>query len=463
MPPISAIALRAAAPAIAAALLTAALAPATQANPPGLSSAASGAAYSPGEVVLHDEEGERVARVRTGESVGDAIRRLRRRPGVRYAVPNYLAHAAGFIPDDPGPGETPGGWQALQWNFLPGTGVNAPEAWGNLIAAGRPGGKGVTVAVLDTGVAYANRGRFRRSPDFTAGRFARGYDTVDDDPYPNDPNGHGTLIAGIIGEETNNGIALTGLAYAAKIMPVRVLDAAGTGEAEDVAEGIRWAADHGADVINLSLVFSSSVRSSGVPEILSALRRARRKGVVVVGASGNEGQPLVAYPARTNSVIATGATTEHGCVAEYSNEGEGLDIVAPGGGADASVDGDPFCRPFEDPGRNIFQLTFQSSVRSFGYPDDFEGTSMSSPHVAAAAALVIASGVVGTDPTPHQVEEQLKATARDLSSPGFDLRSGAGMLDIAAATRPGPPEPPPPLAPPPPQPPAPPRPPAALR
>lgn len=444
-------------------LATAVLAPTTQASPPALSSVTGGAAYSPGEVILHDGEGERVARLRAGESVDGAIRRLRRRRGVRYAVPNYLAHAAAFIPNDPGSGAAPGDWQQLQWNFLPGTGVNAPEAWDNLIAAGRPGGDGVTVAVLDTGVAYANRGRFRRSPDFTAARFTRGYDTVDDDPYPNDRNGHGTLIAGIVGEETDNGIALTGLAYGAQIMPVRVLDAAGTGEAEDVAEGIRWATSHGADVINLSLVFSSSVRSSGVPQIIRALRAARRKGIVAVGASGNEGQPLVAYPARASTVIAAGATTEHGCLAEYSNEGEGLDIVAPGGGADARLEGDPFCRPFEDPGRDIFQLTFESSVRRFVYPDDFEGTSMSSPHVAAAAALVIASGVVGSDPTPHQVEERLQATARDLGSPGFDLRSGAGMLDIAAATRPGPPEPSPPIAPPPPQPPAPPRAPAALR
>ena len=102
-------------------------------------------------------------RLPSGESVGTALRRLRSRHDVEWAVPDYLAHASGtIVPNDQGAGHQPGDWQQLQWNFAGQFGVDAPEAWANVSAAGAPGGSGVTVAVLDTGVAYANRGRFRR-------------------------------------------------------------------------------------------------------------------------------------------------------------------------------------------------------------------------------------------------------------------------------------------------------------
>src|SRR4029077_20842780 len=100
-----------------------------------------------------------------GESVDAATARLRRRPGIAWAVPNFVARAADVpIPNDAGSGDTPGGWVTLQWNFAGAFGVHAPEAWANVAADGAPGGRGVVVAVLDTGVAYANHGRFRRSP-----------------------------------------------------------------------------------------------------------------------------------------------------------------------------------------------------------------------------------------------------------------------------------------------------------
>src|SRR5207245_1124220 len=144
------------------------------------------------------------------------------------------------------------------------------------------------VAVLDTGVAYAARGPFRRSPDFTAHEFVRGYDFVVRSPFPNDRNGHGTFVASTIAEATNNGRGLTGLAFGARIMPVRVLDSQGEGEASTIAEGVRFAVNHGARVINLSLEFSSNVTASGIPELIEALRYARRRGVVTVAAAGNE-------------------------------------------------------------------------------------------------------------------------------------------------------------------------------
>src|SRR6185312_7800256 len=282
-------------------------------------------------------------------------------PGVAWAVPDYVAHASGpFVPDDEGAGHTPGGWQELQWNFSGPFGIGAPEAWANVAADGAPGGHGVTVAVLDTGVAYANRGRFRISPDFGRWQFVKGYDFVGRDPYPNDRNGHGTFVAGTIAEATNNHVGLTGLAFGARIMPVRVLDTEGEGEASTIAEGVRFAVDHGAQVINLSLEFSPGVTAADIPELIEALRYAHRRRVLVVAAAGNEGHTAVAYPAHAPDVVSVGATTEHGCLAAYSNDGSGLTLVAPGGGPDADLPGDPNCQP-ERPGRDIYQETFTGS------------------------------------------------------------------------------------------------------
>lgn len=372
-------------------------------------------------------------------SVSGALRGLRRRSDVVYAVPNVRARAAqdGYIPNDPGRAAgVAGGWQQSQWNFVGPFSVNAPKAWANAIAARVPGGRGVRIAVLDTGVAYRTKPPYRISPDFRArGHFVRGYDFVARDAYPTDRNGHGTHVAGTIGEATNNGIALTGLAYGARIMPVRVLDAAGEGNASDIASGIRFAAKRGAQVINLSLEFDADVGAADIPQVLDAIAYARRRGAILVAASGNEGHGRVAYPARAKGVVSVGATTERGCVSEFSNYGSGLDLVAPGGGADAALAGDAGCRPDLAPGRNIFQVTLLgSSLGTFGIPLSYEGTSMATPHVSAAAALVIATKVIGRRPTPTAIERHLKRTARDLGPPGYDRRYGWGLLDAAAAT-----------------------------
>ena len=198
-----------------------------------------------------------------------------------------------------------GGWVRRQWNFLPSSpgtsgvpispgGINAVGAWRNLIAAGRPGAKGVTVAVLDTGIAYRNldirtRGgltQFQRSPDFSAGQFVPGYNFVDNNQFPVDTNGHGTHVASTIAEETNNGLGLTGLAYKAKLMPVQVLNSDGEGQASNIAKGIRFAAEHGAQVINMSFNFGCHKRVPGVDE---ALQFAAKQGAVLVASVGNVG------------------------------------------------------------------------------------------------------------------------------------------------------------------------------
>jgi serine protease len=381
----------------------------------------------------------RLVRLPAGTSIADELRRLRSQTGVEWAVPDYVAHVSSpVIPDDEGSrGAGPAGWEKWQWNFVGPFGVNAPEAWGNLVEDGHPGGRGVTVAVLDTGVAYANRPPFRRSPDFSQGTFVKGYDFVEHNPFPNDRNGHGTFVASTIAEATDNRIGLTGLAYEARIMPVRVLDSQGEGEASTIAEGIVYAVRHGAQVINLSLEFSPGVTAADIPELIEALRYARRHGVLVVAAAGNEGHDVIAYPARSPLVVSVGATTERGCLASYSNDGSGLTLVAPGGGTDANLAGDPNCHP-ELSGRDIFQVTFTgSSPARFGLPGGYEGTSMATPHVAAAAALVIASGVLGPRPSPATLVARLKATAKRLGGGGDERLYGAGLVDAAAATAPG--------------------------
>jgi serine protease len=388
---------------------------------------ASGTASGRGEAEF------RVLKIRDGRSVSDAIAALERRHAVVSATPSWIAHAS-FLPNDPGRAGVPGGWAQLQWNLTSPAGINAPAAWDNLIAAGRPGGRGVVVAVLDTGVAYADRGRYLRSPDLSADRFRRGYDFVSNDPFPLDENGHGTHVASTIAEVANNNVGVAGVAYGATIMPVRVLDRYGQGRTPAIADGIRYAVKHGAQVINLSFEFSTFITSGQIPDIMDALRYANGKGVVVVGAAGNAASPTIAYPARARTVIAVGATTEHLCLADYSNDGPGLDLVAPGGGPDADLGDNPTCSPADTRGRDIYQMTFTGSPRRFGLPGGYRGTSMATPHVAATAALVIASGVLGPDPTPRAVEARLKSTARDLGTPGFDTTFGAGLIDAAAAT-----------------------------
>jgi serine protease len=170
--------------------------------------------------------------------------------------------------------------------------------------------------------------------------------------------------------------------------------------------------------------------------VRSALGYARSKDVVVVSAVGNSFDLRV--PGRTYDTLAinVGGTTEHGCLGSYSNHGPGMDLVAPGGGSDAALPGDPNCHPADPPGRDISGISFRA-----GAPDHFEmlpgfkGTSSAAPHVTGVVALVLASGVLGRNPTPGEVERHLERTARDLGAPGPDRYYGAGLIDAAAATR----------------------------
>ena len=403
------------------------------------------AAAAPDEVVLR-LKGANKARVIPAGDAGAAAtaHALRRNPNIAYAVPNYVATASALAPNDPG--TSPGqqgprfGWLYRQWNFLPcgsrcgrpsipgipesAGGIDAITAWRNLRLAGRPGGAGITVAVLDTGVAYRNGLRgIRRSPDFRRRRFVWGRDFVDGDRFADDTNGHGTHVAGTIGEQTNNGIGLTGLAYRAKLMPVRVLADNGKGESDDIARGIRFAAKHGADVINMSFNFGCQVP---VPVVEEALNYASRLGVVLVASAGNLG--CVSAPGGEPHVITVGGTTSGGCRGIYSPVSAQIDLMAPGGGSPVTS-----CR--SNSSRSILQVTLKRpSSGSFGIPRFYSGTSMAAAHVSGAAALVIASGVIERDPEPYQVLNRLRESARNLGM--VQAQQGAGLIDVGAATTP---------------------------
>jgi serine protease len=423
-----------------------------------LAGPAAAAEYVPGEVIVRYEDGtsasvesalERATgtkpeqtlpggseqlEIEDGESVPETLSELRRDPNVAYAVPNHIARAAQFIPNDP--------YLPRQWNLIGQYGIGMTEAWSLAAAAGVPGGAGVVVAVLDSGVAFENFGRYRRAPDLNRSTFVHPWDFVDHDRHPNDHYGHGTHVTGTIAQATNNGLGVAGVAYGVRIMPLKVLNDFGEGDSVAIARAIRYAARKGADVINLSLEFDRRVIADEIPEILSALRFAHARGAVIVGAAGNTGKKFlrrVAYPARATDVIAVGATTRHGCLSEYSSFGADLDVVAPGGGVDAepvTTEEVGRCKP-ETWGSWIYQQTFLgASVRRFGLPPTYEGTSMASPHVAGIAALIIATRRLGDRPTPNAIQAHLQATARDLGRPGFDSRYGWGLVDAAGALRP---------------------------
>ena len=302
---------------------------------------------------------------------------------------------------------------------------------------GRPGGQGVTVAVLDTGVAYADRDRFRRSPDFAPHRFVRGWDFVGDDPYPHDDNGHGTHVASTIAEGTGNGIGLTGLAYGARVMPVKVLDRAGEGDSERIASGIRWAADHGAKIINLSFEFPSDIGAPADPEHprrdpprppqgRARGRRVRQRGRLrgrLPGALERRAVRRRDDPARLpGRLLQRGPGPRHRRPRRRRGRGAGgRPRLPPRGTAGARhLPGDVRGRPCAASASPAATSAPRWPRRTPPPPRRW-----SSPRACSAA-----------NPSPAAIERRLELTARDLGPPGKDPHYGWGRLDAARATDP---------------------------
>ena len=288
-----------------------------------------------------------------------------------------------------------------QWHLRQ---IGMPAAWkqGN--------GKGAVVAVIDTGVTKVG--------DLADTKFVAGYNFVSNSANAADDHGHGTHVAGTIAESTNNRLGVAGVAYGAAIMPLKVLSAQGSGSMGGISQAIRWAADHGANVINMSLGGGRSMAP-----MAKAIKYAHDKGVVVVAAAGNDGHGRVSYPARYPNVIAVAATQQDEATTFYSNWGPEVDLAAPGGNTRGNAQG------------GVLQHTIvPGDIKRTDYLW-FMGTSMAAPHVAGVAALVVGAGVK----KPAAVEEILLSTARKpagrdaAAGARIDDHYGAGIVDAAAA------------------------------
>lgn len=306
-------------------------------------------------------------------------------PGVELAEADGVGGIAGVAPSDPD--------FDVQWN-LDNTGqgggamdadIDAPEAWTR-----HTGDPWVVIAVLDTGVQADH-------PDL-AGKVLPGWSTYDSTADTSDVNGHGTHVAGIAAASGDNGVGMSGVHWGARVLPVRVVSPDGIGMESHCAAGIVWAVDQGVDVISMSLQYYT-----GTQTLADAVSYAASQGVVLVASSGNH-QAVVAYPAAFPECIAVGATDRSDTVWIGSNTGPELELVAPG--------------------RAVFSLWRESGYASF------TGTSMSAPHVAGVAALLVSY-------VPSMEREEIRAllteTADDLGPAGRDEAYGFGRVNAARA------------------------------
>ncbi|MEH2068165.1 MAG: S8 family peptidase [Nostoc sp.] len=281
-------------------------------------------------------------------------------------------------------------YYSKQWNLHK---IGIEGAWS------QTKGSGITVAVIDTGITKVR--------DLYETKFVKGYDFVNDREQADDDNGHGTHVAGTIAQATNNKYGVAGIAYEASLMPLKVLNSYGGGTVADIAEAIKFAAEKGANVINMSL------GGGGESKLMKdAIDYAHRKGVVIVAAAGNESANGASYPARYPHVIGVSAIGPDGEKAPYSNFGAGVDISAPGG----SEAGKILQETIDENGQGVFL--------------GFQGTSMASPHVAGVAALIKATGIK----EPDEVLKVLKQSARVIQDDGLNYY-GAGQLNAEAAVK----------------------------
>ncbi len=312
-----------------------------------------------------------------------AAEALGRLPEVRYVEPNGVAGVM-LVPADPD-------FHDPFRVFAPQT-INMPTAWDF-----STGSSGVIVAIVDTGVSSTH-------PEF-AGRLTAGWDYVNGDNNPTDDQGHGTHVAGIVAAAMN-GQGMVGIAPNVRLMPIKVLNNANppTGTWANISQGIRYAADYGAKVINLSLggtSFSSVMQD--------AVRYAAGKGAVVVAAAGNQGSSAPFYPAYYEEAIAVGATNEDDVYWTLSNYGAWVDVTAPG----ASIWSTYWNRT--------------TGTDTYGF---LSGTSMAAPHVSGLAALLFS---YRPNLSAADVRAIIEQTVVDKGAAGFDIYYGWGRIDAAAA------------------------------
>ncbi len=367
-------------------------------------------------------------RIPRGRNVEKMVELFQKNPDVEYAVPNSIVYAH-MVPNDPG-------YSLYQWNFddrppgsnpyggTNGGGINLEPAWD--ISTG----SGAVAAVLDSGVAFENFGtKYIIAPDLVNTNFVDGWDFVNTDSHPNDDNSHGTHVAGTIAQSTDNSLGVAGVAFGCSIMPVKVLNKNGSGTLQQLVDGIYFAANNGADVINMSLGFPPGYDPGQL--LKDALDYAYDHNVTVVCSSGNDYASTVSYPAAHWTTIAVGATRFDETRVSYSNYGTALDLMAPGGDLSVDQNNDGYAD-------GILQNTFDPRTkdpRDFSYWL-FSGTSMAAPHVSGVAALLIAHGLV----TPDDVRYAVESTAEDKGTAGWDAQYGWGIVDAYAALN-APPDP----------------------
>ncbi|MCA9796326.1 MAG: peptidase S8, partial [Candidatus Eremiobacteraeota bacterium] len=333
--------------------------------------------------------------------ISEMIDRLEADPRVESVSPNWYYEitdqpSPASFPDDPRYNE--------QWHMDQ---IHAVKAWKWST------GRRVVVSVIDTGVAYRDFGdRFHQVEDLENTGFVTGYDFVNNRPEAVDDHCHGTHVAGTIAQSTNNGKGVAGVAWGASIMPVKVLSARGGGTLADVADGIRFSADHGATVINMSLGGPFPDATMG-----AAVRHAHAKGSIVVCAAGNSSSGRSGYPAGYPEAVSVSAVNMAEELTFYTNYGPSIDIAAPGGDTR------------NNPKGGVLQNTI-----AVGNPQKsdyyfFQGTSMASPHAAGVAALVASAGVTN----PDAILKVMQSTAKFMGDDAKERGYGAGLIDAEAA------------------------------
>jgi serine protease len=334
-------------------------------------------------------------------TVLDMTRQLSTEPSVFYVSPNYYRHAH-LLPNDP--------YYKYQWH-LPR--LNCSYAWNYAT------GLGALVALLDSGVAYQTAGVYALAPDLAGTLFVPGYDFINVDAYPNDDYGHGTHMAGCIAQTTNNLLGCAGVAFNATIMPVKVMNNLGSTPISNEADGIYFAANNGAKIINMSL----GGTGTSVTEH-TAVTYAYNKGVTIICSAGNASSSVPEYPASYTECVSVSAIRYDYTKPAYSNYGLYIDVCSPGG--DLTVD-----QNLDGFGDGILQQTFSAPTYASFYYYFMEGTSPAAALVSGVAALIVSKSTFLL--TPLQVTNTLETSATDLGTLGWDQYYGWGLVNAYLA------------------------------